>query len=355
MTRTPCLTKYKIKKENSMKKVISSVLAVLVLMSVVFCFASCGTKTDANDNPTTSQPTVKTTMNILTLKGPTGMGMAKLMSDDTAGTTANDYNFTIASAPDEITAAITNKTADIAACPLNLASVLYNKTQGQVQMLAINTLGVLYVLENGNTIQSVKDLKGKTIYCSGQGATPEYVLNYILSKNGIDPTKDVKIEWKSEHSELATAAVSNAVSIAVLPEPNVSAVLAGNENFRIALNLTEEFEKVSDNVKLAMGCIIARKDFVEQNKDAVNKFLDEYKASADYVVNNVDASAQLIVDSGIIPKLPIAKKAIPNSNIVFIDGENMKTLAVSNFNVLFNANAKSVGGKLPDDSFYYTR
>ncbi|MCR4926190.1 MAG: ABC transporter substrate-binding protein [Clostridiales bacterium] len=338
-----------------MKKIISCTLVVTLLLSIAVMFSACSTKTPANNGETTTEPAQKATVNILTLKGPTGMGMAKLISDDNAGTTANDYNFTISANTDDIAAAVTNKSSDIIACPLNMASVLYNKTQGQIQMLAVNTLGVLYVLENGNTINSVKDLKGKTIYCSGQGATPEYVLNYILEKNGIDPTKDVKIEWKSEHSELATAVTSNTVKIAVLPEPNVSAVLSANQDVRIALNLTEEFEKVAGDVKLAMGCIIARKEFVDANKEAVNKFLDEYKASAEYVVNNVDAAAQLIVDSGIIPKLPIAKKAIPNCNIVFIEGEEMKKITNANLKVLFDANNKSVGGKLPDDSFFYTR
>lgn len=329
-----------------MKRLVSCLSIIVLTASTLFGFAACNKKTvgDSGEN-------AKTSVSVLTLKGPTGMGMARLMSDGAAGTTAVDYSFTLVSSPDEITAAITNKTADIAACPLNLASVLYNKTQGQLQLLAINTLGVLYVLENGGSINSVNDLRGKTLYCSGKGATPEYILNYILSKNGIDPTKDVAIEWKSEHSELSAAALSNAVSTAVLPEPNVSAVLAGNENFRIALNLTEEFEKIS-GVKLAMGCIIARKEFMEQNKDAADAFLKEYKASAQYTVNSPEEAARLIVHSGIIPNENIAQKAIKGSNIVFIDGSEMKELASLNLGVLFEANPKSVGGALPDDGFY---
>lgn len=329
-----------------MKRLVSCLSIIALTASTLFGFAACDKKTAGN-----SDENAKASVSVLTLKGPTGMGMARLMSDGAAGTTAVDYSFTLASSPDEITAAITNKTADIAACPLNLASVLYNKTQGQLQLLAINTLGVLYVLENGGSINSVNDLRGKTLYCSGKGATPEYILNYILSKNGIDPTKDVAIEWKSEHSELSAAALSNAVSIAVLPEPNVSAVLAGNENFRIALNLTEEFEKIS-GVKLAMGCIIARKDFMEQNKDAADAFLKEYKASAQYTVNSPEEAARLIVQGGIIPNESIAQKAIKGSNIVFIDGSEMKELASLNLGVLFEANPKSVGGALPDDGFY---
>lgn len=337
-----------------MKKVISSVMAAVLLLCSALVFTSCGT---ANDAETTTAPVVeKTNINILALKGPTGMGMAKLMSDSKNGTTQNNYNVTVSSSTDDIAAAVTNGTSDIIACPLNLASVLYNKTQGQIQMLAVNTLGVLYILENGSeTIKNVSDLKGKTIYASGQGATPEYVLDYILTKNGLDPDNDVKIEWKSEHGELATAVVQGTAKIAVLPEPNVSTVLNQSSTTKIALNLTQEFEKVADNVNLAMGCLIVRKDFAENNKQALNTFLDEYKASTQYVTSNIDDAAQLIVDNGIVPKLEIAKKAIPNCNIVCIEGSEMVTLAKANLQVLFDANAKSVGGKLPDDSFYYSR
>lgn len=337
-----------------MKKVISAVMAAVMLVCSALVFTSCTSKDDAE---TTAAPVVeKTNINILALKGPTGMGMAKLIADSKNGTTQNNYNVTVSSSTDDIAAAVTNGTSDIIACPLNLASVLYNKTQGQIQMLAVNTLGVLYIIENGSeTIKSVSDLKGKTIYASGQGATPEYVLDYILSKNGLDPDKDVKIEWKAEHSELATAVVQGTAKIAVLPEPNVSTVLNQSNTSKIALNLTQEFEKVAGNVNLAMGCLIVRKDFAENNKQALNTFLDEYKASTQYVTNNIDDAAQLIVDNGIVPKLEIAKKAIPNCNIVCIEGSEMVTLAKANLQVLFDANAKSVGGKLPDDSFYYSR
>lgn len=334
-----------------MKKGIALVMALLMLLSL----ASCGEKggSTSSEPESTSSTAAAVDMNVFTLKGPTGMGMTKLMADADAGTAANNYKFTLSSAPDEIVAAISSGSADIAACPINLASTLYKKTGGEIEILAVNTLGVLYVLENGDSIQSVADLKGKTIYATGQGSTPEYILNYVLEKNGIDPANDVTIEYKTEHSELATLAASGDAAIAVLPEPNVTAALAqSQQGLRIALDLTKEWEKISDS-KLAQGCIIARKAFVEENADAVNNFLAEYGRSVTYVNENLDEASALIEQYGIMAKSALAKKAIPNCNIVFLAGNEMEQVAKANLQVLFDANPSSVGGALPDDGFYY--
>lgn len=301
-------------------------------------------------------PAEQINVRIATLKGPTGMGMAKLMDDSANSLTTNKYEFTIASAPDEVTAAVVAGNVDIAAVPSNLAAALYKKTNGGVQVAAINTLGVLYVLENGNTINSIADLKGKTIVASGQAATPEYAIRYILEKNGIDPDKDVTIEYKAEHSELATLMTSGDVTIGLLPEPNVTAVLSGNKDVRIALNLTDEWNKVADDGSaLIMGCVIVNKDFAEKNKAAVDAFLDEYKASVEYANADNQAAAQLIEKYGIVPKAAVAMKALPNCNIVYIDGDEMKTKLTGFFNVLFEANPKSVGGAVPDDNIFYKK
>lgn len=298
----------------------------------------------------------KTAIKLGTLKGPTGMGMAKLLSDNSNGESKNSYSVTVAGAPDDITAAVISGDLDIAAVPTNLASVLYAKTEGEVQMLALNTLGVLYILENGNTINSVEDLKGKTIYATGQGATPEYVLNYILTKNGIDPEKDVEIVYLAEHAELATQMSSGDVSIAMLPVPNVTSVLMNNSDVRIALNLTDEWNKVAgDDSVLSMGCVIVNKKFAEENKDAVNTFLDEYKASVEYVNNNIEEAADIMEMFEIIPKKQVAVKAIPDANITFVEGETMKTQILNFYQVLFDANPKSIGGAIPDDNFFYAR
>ncbi|MEG1846508.1 MAG: MqnA/MqnD/SBP family protein [Oscillospiraceae bacterium] len=317
-------------------------LALILSLSLVFSLAACTGKTQA--------PKEKAQIKIASLKGPTGIGTAKLMSDNEAGTTKNSYTVSLVSDPNEVASGIIAGTYDVAACPLNLASVLYKKTNGNIQMLNINTLGVLYLLENGNTINSINDLAGKTIYATGQGATPEYVLNYILEKNGL---KDkVKIEYKAQHAELATLMASGEVVIGMLPEPNVTSTIAQNKNVRIALNLTKEFEKVS-GVSLAMGCLVVRKDFAEANKAAIDTFMQEYKASVEYTKTNLDETSTLCETYGIIPKAAMAKMAIPNCNITFIAKADMKKMATENLTVLMNANPQSVGGAIPGEDFWY--
>lgn len=321
---------------------MKKLLALMLSVTLVFSLSACMGKTEA--------PKEKTTIKIASLKGPTGIGTAKLIADKEAGTTKNNYNISLVSDPNEVSAGIISGEYDVAACPLNLASVLYKKTNGNVQMLNINTLGVLYMLENGNTINSIKDLAGKTIYATGKGATPEYVLNYLLEKNEI--TDKVKVEYKAEHAELATLMAAGEVVIGMLPEPNVTATMSQNKDIRIALNLTEEFEKVS-GVSLAMGCLIVRKDFADKNKDAINTFMQEYKASVEYTKTNIDETSTLCETYGIIPKAAIAKKAIPNCNITFVEKDEMKKMATENLTVLMNANPQSIGGAMPSEDFWY--
>ena len=328
-----------------MKKILSLILCVVVVLSVA-ALASCSEKSGGQTAEKPEQ------IRVLTLMGPTGMGMAKLISDDKNEKSEQDYTFTVASAPDQITAEVIKGNFEIAAVPVNLASVLYNKTEGKIKLAGVNTLGVLYVLENGNTINSVADLKGQTIYATGQGANPEYTLRYILTKNGIDPDNDVNIEFKAEHAELATQMTAGLVNIGMLPEPNVTSVLMNNENVRIALDLTKEWKNVS-GTELVQGCIIVSAEFAEKYPDALNTFLKEYKASVDFVNANVDEASALIEEAGIVPKAAIAKKAIPNCNIVLITGEDMKAPVSAMLNVLYESAATSVGGKLPDDGFYY--
>ena len=328
-----------------MKKIISVILCAVVVLSVA-ALASCSGKTG---DQTVEKPEQ---IRVLTLMGPTGMGMAKLISDDKKETSKQDYTFTVASAPDQITAEVIKGNFEIAAVPVNLASVLYNKTEGKVKLAGVNTLGVLYVLENGNTINSVADLKGQTIYATGQGANPEYTLRYILSKNGIDPDNDVNIEFMAEHAELAAQMTAGMATIGMLPEPNVTSVLMNNQDVRIALDLTKEWKEVS-GTELVQGCIIVSADFAEKYPDALKTFLEEYKTSVDFVNANVDEAAVLTEEAGIVPKAAIAKKAIPNCNIVLITGEEMKEPVSAMLNVLYEAAATAVGGKLPDDGFYY--
>ena len=289
-------------------------------------------------------------INVYALKGPTGIGLVKVMNDND-GT----YNITLAGAPDEVTAAVINGDANIAAVPTNLAATLYNKTQGQVQLVALNTLGVLHIVTSDPAIQSLSDLEGKTLWATGQGSTPEYVLNYILEANGL--ADKVEVQYLAEHAELATQAASGMVDVALLPEPHVTSVLNQNKDFRIALDVTELFNQAAagkgENAVLSMGCVIVNKEWAENNADKLAAFMDAYAASVEFVNSNVDEASQMVEAQGIIPKAAVAKKAIPNCHIVFVTGEEMKTQIAPFFQVLYNANPKSVGGALPVDDFYY--
>ncbi|MGI6528482.1 MAG: ABC transporter substrate-binding protein [Clostridia bacterium] len=315
------------------KKIVPLVIVLAMLMT------AC-TKADKQD---------KTTLNVAALKGPTGMGMIKLIDDADKGNTKNEYKITLAGSPDEITGKIVSGEIQIAALPINLAANLYNKTNGKVQLLALNTLGVLYVLEKGEEINSVSDLEGKKIFATGQGATPEYILDYILKENNVN----ADVEFKTEHSELAALALSGNADIVMLPEPFVTNVLSKEAGFRVALDLTEEFERVSDGTVLSMGCIVVNKEFAEKNKQAVKDFLDEYKASTEFVNNNISEASDLIAKYGILASKELAEKAIPNCNIVFIEGGEMEQKIKGFYELLNEYNANSIGGKLPGEDFYY--
>ena len=324
-----------------MKKVISLVLAVLMVLSL----AACGATTDTNAD-------TKAVVRLATLKGPTGIGTAKLWSDDDAGKTANDYTVTLCADPTEVLNGVVEGSFDVAAVPLNMASVLYNKLNGNVQMLAINTLGTLYMLSTQD-VADISALAGKTVVTAGQGATPEYVLNYLLEKNGL--TDKVTVEFKSEHAEVATlaaAASADDQTVYMLPEPNVTASLLQNKALKNVLDVSAAFETAS-GVSLAMGCIVANKEFVAQNKAAIDAFLTEYKASVEYTATNLDDTAALCETYGIIPKAAVAKQAIPRCSITCVTGADMQKVATENFNVLLAANPKAIGGKLPADDFWY--
>ena len=301
----------------------------------------------------------ETAVNVMALKGPTAMGMVQLMDNAEAGlVNGNSYTFTIAASADEVTPKLVQGEADIAAVPANLASVLYNNTEGQVQVLAINTLGVLYIVENGDSVQTVSDLAGKTIYASGKGSTPEYALNYILSENGIDPETDVTIEWKSEHSECVAALASDENGIAMLPQPFVTTAQTQNENLRVALDLTEEWDALQADAEapsaLLTGVVVVRTAFAEEHPEAVNAFLDSYRESVDYVNANVTDAAALIEKYDIVTAA-VAEKALPYCNITFIEGSEMQEKLSGYLNVLYEQNPTSVGGALPADDFYYIR
>lgn len=358
-----------------MKKFISLLASAALSVSL---FAGCGdTNTSSGDTSTVATTTALTTeattpaettaaqeptaepvdVKVTALKGPTAMGMVQFMDKVDAGEIAdNNYSFTIAAAIDEVTPAIVQGKTDIAAVPANVASVLYNNPDVGVEVIALNTLGVIYIVENGDTVKTVEDLRGKTIYASGKGASPEYALNYILSENGIDPATDVTIEWKSEHSECAAALAGSENAIAMLPQPFVTTAQTKNEAIRVALDLTDEWDKIQATEEspsaLITGVVVARTEFIENHPEAVAAFLENYKTSVDFVNGNVDEAAVLVGKYDIVPEA-VAKKAIPECNIVYVDGADMKQKLSGYLSVLFEQNPKAVGGALPADDFYY--
>ena len=326
-----------------MKKSVS-LLIVLFLTAAVL--AGCGKK-----EPVLPEEEVK----VAVLKGPTAIAMVNLMSKSDKAEAGLKYSFQIAGAADEITADLIKGNIKIAAVPANLASVLYNKTEGGIKVAAINNLGVLYIVELGNDINSVADLKGKTIYSTGKGATPEYTLRYLLTMAGIDPDADVTIEYKSEATEVAalmSAAAEDENVIAMLPQPYVTAVTTQNARARVALDVNTEWNKLAgEGSAIVTGVVVVNKEFAEKYPDAVKVFIDEFKASADAANSDIEGTAALLEGYDIF-KAAIAKKAIPFCNIVNYTGDDMKNNVEAYLKVLFDQNPASVGGKLPADDFY---
>ena len=328
-----------------MKNKLAVFLAALLVATGL---TACGQKEEVS-----SEPAV--TAKVAALKGPTSMGMVKMMADQKDAKEKN-YEFTIGSSPDEIAPKFLKGEFDIVALPSNLASILYNKSQGKVQVLAINTLGILHLMENGDTVKSIEDLKGKTVYSSGKGAVPEYAFNYILKANGLNPDTDLRVEYKSEHTEALAALLNDKSGLAVLPQPFATVASLKNKDLRTALDLSKEWDKASKNAKSTMitGVVVVNKDFAAKYPEKIKKFMADYKASIDYTNTNVDDAAKLIEENNIVPAA-VAKKAIPQCNITYIDGSDMKDKLSGYLQVLFEANPKSIGGKMPADDFYYVQ
>lgn len=307
-------------------------------------------ESSTEESETEKDPTI---IRVGGLKGPTSMGMVKVMKDNKEGTALNNYEFTIEAAADALAPLMLQGKLDIAAVPTNLASVLYNKTEGKVKLLAVNTLGVLYIVHRGEKL-SMADLKGKTLYATGKSAVPEYALRYVLSQNGIDPDKDITIEWKSQPDEVVAVLSADENAIAMLPQPYVTVAQTKVEGLEIAIDLTEEWDKLESGSRLITGTLVVNAEFAENHPDLVANFLEEYKVSTEFVNANVEDAAALVEEFDIV-KAAIAKKAIPYCNIVFISGEEMKAPVEGYLKTVFEQNATAVGGKLPDGDFYYTK
>ena len=341
-----------------MKRVARAAAGGLALVALL---AGCGGTTPAAP-PTLSaaSPSAEpTTIRIASLKGPTTMGLVELMDQAAAGEGKQDYQVTMYGTPDEVVPLIVQGEADVALIPANLAAVLYNRTLGddgaQIQVAAINTLGVLEILESGDTVHSIADLAGRTIYASGKGASPEYVLNYLLTSNGLDPATDVTVEYRSEHTEVAALLASTPGAIAMLPQPFATVVKTQNPAIRTALDLTAEWTKVTSESQMVTGVVVVRSAFVEEHPDAFADFLTDYQASTEFTNDHPAEAAVLIAEAGIVPAAPIAEAAIPASYVTYIDGAELKSTFSGYLQVLFDADPASVGGSMPGDDFYFSR
>jgi len=322
-------------KEMKAKKVFSFISAGCMILSVgVGC---------------TSQKTFEEPMDIAALNGPTGMGMTKVIQDKN-----KNYNISLYQSADEITGKIISGELEIACVPSNLASVLYTKTEKNISLLGVNTLGVLYIIENGQNIQNVEDLKGQKILASGQGSTPEYVLNQVLSGAGLEAGTDVEVTYLANHTEVINALLAGEGTIALLPEPHVTIAKTKDAALRTALDLNEAWES-AEGTSLPMGVIIARKDYVEAHPKEVEAFLKDYEASVKFVNEKQEEAAEMMVEVGLFEKVEIALNSIPNSHIVFEEGKEAQADLEQFYSILQNVNPKAIGGSLPDETFYYAR
>ena len=353
-----------------MKRIVSLLLSATMLLGLAACGGSSGAvssgaaSSQAAPAPSSqavspetassqaAQPLTAQTVRIAGLKGPTTMGLVNLLPMEEAGTAALDYDLQLYGAADEIVPLLTKGELDMAAIPANLAATLYQKTEGAIQVMAVNTLGVLYVVEKGDTIHSVADLAGRTILSTGKGTTPEYVLRYLLEQNGLDPDTDVTIEFYSEATEVTAQMAVAEDAVAVLPQPYVTSASMQDDTLRVALDLTEEWDKVCDT-QLITGVTVVRTAFAQEHPDVVAAFLEEYAASVDAANNDLDGTAALCEEQGVVAKAAIAKAALPACNIVCITGDEMQADVEGYLQVLYDADPASVGGAMPDQGFYW--
>ncbi len=309
--------------------------------------------TDTQEEQTSTEHD-KVEVHVGSLKGPTSMGLVSLMKQAENGETTNSYQFTMAAAADELLPKMISGELDIVLVPANVASVLYQKTQGAVSVIDINTLGVLSMVSGDSSIQTMADLQDKTIYLTGKGTTPDYVLQHLLTENGLT-TEEVTLEYKSEATEVAVLLAENPEAIGVLPQPFVTAACMQNENLSVVMDLNTEWDTLQgeNGSSMVTGVTVVRKEFLTEHPQAVADFMADHKASAEYANENVEEAAELVAAAGIIEQAPVAVKAMPKCNITYIDGEKMKNALSGYLEVLFEQDAASVGGSLPAEDFYY--
>ena len=332
------------------KKLLLVVLAVLTLLVLAACSPTpADNNTDNPDEQNIQEEAI--TPSVMALKGPTGVAMAKMIDDNDAN---QKYQFSLVGSPDEIVSAISSGEADIAAMPTNLAVKLYAKNEGDLQMISVIADGSLYLLENGNTINSLADLEGKTIYATGQGSNPQYILEYLLKSAGLTPGENVEVVYKTEHAELATLMAAGDVDIAMLPEPNVSVVLSKNDQVRVALDFNEEWNAVTGG-NLTMSCVAATKTFIAEHPQAVADFLADLQQSITFALDDVEATAALCAEHGIIENEAVGAISIPKMGLTYVDGADIEPAVSGYLTMLFEADPSSVGGAMPAEDFYYLK
>ena len=335
---------------------MAALMAAALSVGLMGCTAA--NQTQATPQVTTSQEVVQgEEVRLAVISGPTGIGAAKLLTDSDRGETVNHYTYTIASDNNEVVSGMTSQEGefDIAMVASNMAANLYNKTDGDVRILALGTQGVLHILEGsgGTAIQSMADLKGKTIYATGQGANPEYILRHLLTENGLDPDKDVEIVF-ADPTEISAKRLSGEIDTAMLPVPAATAAIAKSQgSVRDAIDLTQAWNDLDNGSQLIMSAVVARADFIEEHPQAVQTFLREYEGSVTYVRDNPELAGELVAQLGIAPSATIAQQAIPQCNLVFLSGADMKPAISGYFEVLYSIDPTAVGGALPDDGIYY--
>ena len=347
--------------KNTILRLLALLCALVLAISATGILASCekndtNTNTDGKDKPAnTEKLDTKLEINVSVLNGTTGFGAAKLINDANEKNSALNYKFTVETDASNILGGLINGSIDIAALPTNAAANAYNKTNGKVKIVAINTLGVLYIVSNGTEITSFADLKGQTVYCPAQN--PEFIFKALCKANGLEVGKDITIDTSfAQPADLRTAVAAGQVAIAVLPEPMVTIAKSANADLTVALDLTAEWEKVNGENSLAQGCVVVRTEWAEKHPAELAKFLEEYKASVEFTNASPKEASELIVATGVFAgKAPVAEKAIPKCNIVYIDGEAMKAPLNTFFSKLFEIAPASIGGQLPDDGIYHTK
>ncbi len=327
-----------------MKSICTKILLVILALSLAIVpLASC------------SKPDSELEIKVYLLNGTTALGASKLIVDSKNGNAEMNYKIETFPSADAITGAIVSGECHIAALPTNAAANLYKKSEGKVQLLAINTLGVLYLLNNGEDVSGIESLKGKTIYLPGAGSNPEFITAALLKANGLEDG-DITLDTTTYPSPdaLAAAVSAGSAKLAVLPEPKVTTVISANSAVKVAIDFTAEWEKIYGENTMAQGCLVVNKAFAEEHPKELSKFLDDYKASVEFIAEGSDDAINAIVDAGILPKAPVAKKALPNCNICFIEGKDMKSAISVFYEKLYASNNKSIAA-IPDDAFYYQR